>query len=282
MTRDEFIDWLTQAVDLNLISVAYARELRRRYDAGEFDERELALPLQERIRTFQADDNREALLLLLGLLGHRGTDAQEAEARFVLRGLSRTRRRRLLRTLQQEFEAEASRLATRLARTGDVRTWHRDMQQLVTRHTLEQANLGAAGRVFPQSYRQQLDQVLRFHTGRLSRYADQVAIRQVQENPFSDRYLTWRSQQYAGAGRGEFFRANEVVRGRGAGWVVDYIAVDDTRTCSPCSTAARNGPYLEGQGPMPGAVCLGRNKCRCRRERRQAPAAYDRLVGEAA
>ncbi len=67
----------------------------------------------------------------------------------------------------------------------------------------------------------------------------------------------------------------------GRGWVVDYISRDDVRTCTNCLEAQRQGPYLPGQGPMPGAVCLGRHRCRCRREYRYDPVMYARLTGAA-
>lgn len=67
--------------------------------------------------------------------------------------------------------------------------------------------------------------------------------------------------------------------GAEAGYVVDYRAVDDRGTCDPCLQAEQNGPYLANEGPMPAAVCLGRGRCRCRRELVYDPAAYARLRG---
>lgn len=274
MTRDEFIGWLTQAVDLSLLTTAEARRLREQFDAGAFNASDLPLPLRESLRAYREDDNREALLLLALLLGLETVE----EARFALAGLPAVRRRAVRELLQKEFEQEAAELAVRLRRTGNVRQWHRSMQQAVSRHTLEQANLGAAGRRLPRAYRTHLDTILRYHTGRLSRFADQVAIAKAKGELQSEAYLRWRSQMYAGAGRAEFFRADEILgSGRGVGWVADYIAVDDNATCTPCRDAQREGPYLEGSGPMPGEVCLGRHRCRCRRERRFAPVEYAAL-----
>lgn len=61
------------------------------------------------------------------------------------------------------------------------------------------------------------------------------------------------------------------------GYVYDYIALDDNAVCSPCMDAEANSPYIGGQGPMPGQVCLGGGNCRCYRIGRYAPEVAARL-----
>lgn len=79
-------------------------------------------------------------------------------------------------------------------------------------------------------------------------------------------YVANRSKLYSGAGRALWFQLSE--ESAATGWVVDYVAVDDKGTCEPCHAAEREGPYLPTYGPMPGAVCKGRGRCRCTRELR--------------
>ena len=77
-----------------------------------------------------------------------------------------------------------------------------------------------------------------------------------------------RARQYKGRAYEEFYRQREE-QIEDEGTVIDYIAVDDGATCSPCAQAERAGPYLPGQGPMPGGVCLGGGHCRCVRKSRR-------------
>jgi hypothetical protein len=96
--------------------------------------------------------------------------------------------------------------------------------------------------------------------------------------PMTEDEIAARARQYKAEPYAEFYRKSEQ-QVDSEDIVVDYIAVDDEFTCGPCSTAEDYGPYLPGQGPMPGVTCLGKGHCRCVREQRVAPEVAAELRG---
>lgn len=118
---------------------------------------------------------------------------------------------------------------------------------------------------------------------------------------FSAEYLANRAALYAGAARGEYYLHSEKpdrIKSRLAPQdvnegpprpfegpfddmypiVFEYVTRGDGAVCGPCNAA--RGFYLPSEGPMPGAVCAGRSRCRCRRVLRADPAIYRQLVAE--
>lgn len=110
----------------------------------------------------------------------------------------------------------------------------------------------------------------------IRRFVATVVIRQAVATPMTPKAITQRAMLYGGAGRALHYQEKESDL---AGFVCDYVSRDDASTCRPCLEAERNGPYLPQTGPMPGAVCLGRGKCRCRRVERYDPHEAARLRG---
>jgi hypothetical protein len=90
--------------------------------------------------------------------------------------------------------------------------------------------------------------IVREQQAYLSRFADQYAVSILRGAAFSEGYLASRSSMYSGAMRGLAHRLLELDGGLLAdGYMVMlYIAVDDERTCSECTVAAAEGPYLPG------------------------------------
>lgn len=189
----------------------------------------------------------------------------------------------------QEWHADsAMRLARRLsARQLSVAEFQRQLRALNDQHNAAQVALGAGSR-----YRRMaatLTEQLTLQAAYLQRFADRAAGGLLAAraglpglSPLSLGQLTERAAMYGGIGRALFFQAFEQYRqvdgeGNPTGWIVQYIARDDDRTCSPCYAA--QGYYLPGQGPYPGQVCLGRHHCRCRRVVMFDPAIYASLTG---
>lgn len=191
-------------------------------------------------------------------------------------------------------EAQAGQLAAELARSGNLRRFQAAAAAMNRRHIAAQAANGARG--WTAALSEQIAAIEAEQAAYLARFVDQAALRQIAEilprnlaaalglaalSRYSAEYLAGRLAQYGAAARGQFFRAAEEFDGESAGygWIVRYIARDDDRTCGPCSDA--QGYYLPGTGPYPGEICLGRHRCRCRREPVFAPDIYATLAAGA-
>jgi hypothetical protein len=188
--------------------------------------------------------------------------------------ISTRTRGRLRDRLQQKFEREARKLAERLlqpqARTRD---WHRGMKRLLTDYLIQQSAVGK-GSPLNAADIARLNDVILEQQAFLSRFADEVGLRRMRHQSLTVDYLAARSNLYAGAGIDEWYRQFEGDAQDGE--IVYYIAVDDGGTCSPCLAAEEGSPYPPQSGPFPGSVCLGRGRCRCRRETRFDPTAARR------
>jgi hypothetical protein len=173
------------------------------------------------------------------------------------------KRARMRDSLQDTFEAQVTRLAGFLERTQNIRAWHQAMHTAVIEHLAQQAALGA-GRHLKKSEVKHVGEAIIEHSAYLSRFADEVAAKRLIGKPLSSTQIAARASQYSGAGRGLWYRMSEQAAGEDV--VIVYRARDDDRTCPECLEAARNSPYASGAGPMPGATCRGRSRCRCTRE----------------
>ena len=276
MTRDEFIDLLARLVADGDLTELDAQDLLAQFDAGEITDVPSVLPTPEAIREPKDDNRGVALVLLLALLATYG--------RPQLRPLPPRTSAALANAIQDQFAARVADLAARFG-AGDIilTEWQRRMLDEVEQHVLQQMYLGNGQSALTQAQVERLRTIVQEQGAYLQRFADQTALRIGQGTPFSEAYIANRGRLYGGIIRDEYFRSSEeagAARGDyGAGWVVDYRAVDDRNTCSPCYQAEQAGPYLVGEGPMPGTVCLGGGSCRCERVPRYDPAAYNLLAG---
>ncbi len=188
--------------------------------------------------------------------------------------------------VMNQFGAEAERLAHQFADGRiPVAQFQQRLGELTRQHLLAESYLGARqyGRMTAA-----INQVMQTQSAYIQRFADQLALRRLNTAAggvlnlpdFSVDYLTQRINLYAGPGRAMFFRALEALGAgdeSGVGWVVRYVAIDDSGTCSPCHNA--QGVYLPGTGPYPGEICLGGGACRCRRVPERDLAIYLQLGG---
>lgn len=267
MSRDEFIRRLASLVRGGQLTEAQAVELLMMFDRGLIDADQLALPNRESSALVTAD---VSLALLAWLLARR-----YGASRLALVGQTPAQALATGHWVIEDFGARVRRLAPRLA-AGDVRGWHREMRDAIRDNLVVQAQLGGR-RFLNAAEREALAGVANRQLAFLQRFADEAAARNLLAGtpagkglrPFSEAYIIARSELYAGEGYAQFFTYSESTLGDG--YVIDYQAVDDKGTCSPCHRAELAGPYLPGQGPMPGRVCLGRGRCRCVRVPRRAP-----------
>lgn len=165
--------------------------------------------------------------------------------------------------LQDGFEATAVRLATMLERSGDVRAWQAGMSTAIQEHMAQQAALGL-GRMPKRAEVKRIAEGMVEQTAYLSKFADEVAAKRLVGRPMSSAGIAARAAQYSGAGRALWYEMAERESENDVIYV--YRARDDGRACDRCLEAARNSPYLPGQGAMPGSICRGHGRCRCTRE----------------
>lgn len=197
---------------------------------------------------------------------------------------------RLLGKAQDIHAANVAQLARDLeAGRITVAEWQRGVRAANAQLLADALVLAGAGNI--STWRRKMQEIEREQAAYLQRFADEVSVRHLaQPVPASEggnlpaalalwtaAYLARRAAMYSGAGRGLYYGAAEAGGVGGYGWVVEYRARDDDRTCSPCSDA--QGFYLPGQGPLPGDVCLGGGFCRCERVPVFDEAMYRRLGG---
>lgn len=231
------------------------------------------------------DTIRAALFAILVMLRPRTKDKRVSDMVAILAALRLRQLLALHEQAQDEYERRTALLAQHLDQgLVTLRSWHLAMRYFITLHLVQQQLLGGRGQLLD---RDRTEELLRRELRYLDRFADQVAARRLRGEPLSADYIRNRAQAYAGTGRGRFYalleRQSQLFKRlqplgtlEGYGLVAEYIARDDEVTCRPCH--ASQGFYLLGQGPFPGAVCLGRAHCRCRRVVRYLPSVYATLV----
>jgi hypothetical protein len=285
MNREAFLALLVRGVSDGWLSETEAADLLARFTAGELVYVQEPLQPSQAIRGVERDDDllRAALAALLAVLlfsmGGRRTFGPPLETFHLL---PLTTRIFTIDELQTAFERQTRSLARQLgAGQLDLAGWQTAMQTELRQHLTAQTMAGLGRDTLTPRELARLNTLARQETAYLARFADQIAIAQAQGTPLSVAQIGARSELYAGAGRGEFFRAVEtsaIADGRiGPGNVVRYVAIGDANTCSPCLAAV--GYYLPGEGPVPGQVCRGHGRCRCRRMWLFDPARYAELTG---
>lgn len=299
MTREEFVQFLARCVADGAISEGDAAELVLRYDRGELgDGWELPVaPDKERnnivpmlagalagLALYLRKQNVRTTEMTPAQVALRGPFPFAPAAPALTFGRNIGNANRLITGAQTEFEAMARGLATQLS-TGriTVAQWQLGIEGAIRTHIVQQAGIGGGSTVLTPRQWAEVERIMGEQTAYLSRFADTVALRQGQGAPLSEAYIGNRAEAYGGVGRGLGFSELEAALVEDGslpgGWVCDYISMDDSATCTACLEAQRQGPYLPGRGPFPGQVCLGRQRCRCRREYRYDPVTYARLTG---
>lgn len=213
-------------------------------------------------------------------IGPASIDEAYSRSANILRQLSDDAARRTAVEITTSFEEQA-RAVTRAYKDNrlNLQQWQNRMMSLIREDAEAQAITGSGSRLTP-AQREAVEEVIEEQRGFLRRFAEEVGSRRGTNNPMSTAKMSDRARQYGGRGYEQFYERSEEALNRGddTGTVVDYNAVDDGATCQPCIDAEQGGPYLPGEGPMPGIVCLANGKCRCTRTPRQDEQAYQRLV----
>jgi hypothetical protein len=242
MGRDAFLNLLTRAVKEQFLTEREASTLLRRFDADELNTDDAPLEPSEAIAPLTDDDVERAItaLLTLGTLSYL-----------------HLRRARFREVLQDKFIEKAKGLAKAKA-TGKLAmsTWQESMRDEIRSHIIQQAAVGS-GRIPTANA---LTEAVQLQEAYLSRWADEMAVRTLLDLPNSELGMMARAALYAGAGRGEGYKAEAELYPEGG--AVTYMAVDDDGTCQPCLDA--EGTYdLRDPFPTPGDVCNGFGNCRC-------------------
>lgn len=221
----------------------------------------------------------------------QGLVSRESEGRYVRAyegkwkgenavrlGQSEATRAKFRDALQKDFEKQSAALAESVASGKlSVGRWQRNMADAVSNHTIRQAALGRGKSHTKAEVQRTLVPKVQADLAYLQRFADEIALREAMGNPMSAKAIAARAGLYAGTGRAEWFAQNESAAAIRPGMVVRYRARDDNGTCRPCRKA--EGYYLPGTGPLPGAICEGRSRCRCTRQLVENQTMYDRLTG---
>lgn len=262
MERQEFVRLVAMLVRRGNITAEEGAELIAYYDAQQIDPNAVPLPIADAV---EEADQRDIIILLTWVAASAGT------ASLYQRQRARDRAR-------LEAEQAVDQLARKLSQSGDINAWHQGMKAVVENYTRSQAVIG-----YGQALDPYLSELTTLYTRQslqfLYLFAGAAMARQLLGKPYSSPYYAARSRHYLKRGWEMYFRgAEEAIRGE-EGWVIDYIAQDDYRTCGPCSTASYNSPYLPGTGPYPGDVCRGGGYCRCERRRRWSPEEAAELRG---
>lgn len=298
MEREAFVQFLARCVADGILSEGDAADLILRYDMGELgDGWELPVAPEDN----QGVDGAALAGALLGLLAYLATqrvrtqDMTPAQITLsgtidlgggvapvrILRNLGNVDR--LITGLQTGYEGQARGLATALAEGRiSVAQWQLGMEGAIQSHIVQQMAAGGGSTVLTPRQWADVERIMAEQNAYLGRFSDTIALRRGMGAPLSEAYIANRAESYGGIGRGLGYSEAEgamLADGTLNGYVCDYISRDDSATCVNCLQAQREGPYLPGAGPYPGQICLGRNRCRCRREYRYDPDAYRRLGG---
>ena len=269
MDWNEYADWLARLVMDGVLTEEEAVALAA--SGIKLDGSTAPLRPSAAITDTGDDHAAEATALLLGLLGFSNGPAPWMP----------NQRYRALNTLEAAFLAQVRDLAGGLLDgTYTLGQWQRETAVLLRSHHLMLAQAARGRYRLSRAELTAVRDAVRIEQAFLSRFADQLAYRRMNGSDWTSAGLVERLRLYLGNPRGTFYREVEtsmVDDGYyGAGWVVYYEALDDPATCSPCHEA--QGYYLPGEGPMPGQVCQGRSRCRCKRRLRYRPDIYESLT----
>ena len=277
MTFDEYLDLLDRLVEDSTLTLSEAEILAEQYD--DFDNVEQVLP-PESVEVWNENlDSAVTVMLMAFLFSLLRKNTGRENLSGTLSGLRYAQRTALFGTIQESYQQEATRLARDLANgVLSPLEWQSSMNQALLSHFRSVAYSGYRTTALSSAQEVAFQQAVRVQQAYLTRFADQYVLSQIRGTPWTEQYLVNRSAMYAGAMRAFGFRTSESSEELGTGWVIQYFAVDDNRTCSECISAMQRGPYLPGAGPMPGEVCLGKHYCRCNRYPVFDQDAYSRLT----
>jgi hypothetical protein len=246
MTLAEYEELLADLVARDKITIGDAKKLRQMFINGEINEDDLPLPIT---RATEKDDDAVLLFLTLTLTSKRLDDSiREAEREEIL----------------QKLDAQMATLGYALARDEiSISEWQKRARNAISGAMAAQWTTGN-GTNAQSDIADIIDEQLTY----LYRFTGEMHARQALGNPYGDEYMVNRLLLYGGAVWAAWFIGNESVN-YDDGYVAQYIAADDIKTCRNCSNA--QGYYRINSGPMPGQICYGGGRCRCVRTIIYAP-----------
>lgn len=170
---------------------------------------------------------------------------------------------------------------TMLALLIPIYIWQMLMIDEIASHIAAQTILGSRGKY--SSYKNYMNNKMQFQLWFIQRFGDYLAYAFSTGTPASEPRTINRAASYGGTGRAAFYQTLEkhlkdILTDGTEGYIVQYVAKDDPRTCQPCHDA--QGYYLPTHGPYPGEVCLGQAFCRCTRVIIYDPYTYRIIVEE--
>lgn len=264
---------LNAAIRQGLITHMQAEEIRPRVMPS-------MLPLESLSTDIPDGIWNDIFLELYALSGGTSSSPTINEARERIASLKIEELLKVHERLQDNFERRNRPLAAGLFLSQDVSNWQQALWIGIVWLILSQFVLGKGG--IPNAMQlSKLQKGLRWEAEFLRRFALAVMISLLIGGKLgSEGAVEARSNLYSGEARGTFYEAMEErireLTDAEEGWVMEYIPKDDESTCVPCSESS--GYYLPGTGPMPGQVCMGKGKCRCRRVPVFLPEIFARLV----
>ena len=233
------IDLLSRLVADGQLDEETAGLLLAQYDGGRLDAAFVAgLPLSpgEAVRGVDGERTATALALLLLLLFGGKPPALPLSGRIpgVAVGSLTFAHAGTATLIQRLYGLTARQLAGELAAGAlTVRQWQAALGGLLEETLTQQMMLAHGTGALTPAQLQRLDSALRVQQAYLSRFADDVQLRQMAGAPMSEAQLGMRSELYGGASRGLFFEEAELeaLALAGDGYVIEYVARDDGNTC---------------------------------------------------
>jgi hypothetical protein len=307
MDRQVFLDYLERAVIEHFLTEQQAAQLLRRFDDGDLNEEDYPAPLNEVIQESSHDHMLSiwltiaSLAAMLGIARAGKRDEIQDQYQARMRGLAVQMTRGELRIADwstrsavttQDYMLKMAMLGRRgpldpqaLDRVSQAVKEEqayisRFMDDVAARRMRTDLAFDEAGlRTVADKITEILDKIERDRS-KLNEIAPAELLSDAEkafllDERMSELQASARAALYGGSGRGLWF--NEQEAGLDDGWIVDYIAVDDSGTCSPCHEAEIQGPYLPNQGPEVSEVCEGFGHCRCERVPRYDPEIARRL-----
>ena len=275
MTRDQLIQTLERLQDEGAITEEEAALLLDAWDRGDLTADDLPLTGED-----ARPDITEALVLALLIALARflqGTPQQGSAVQQRLADMGTAEKQTAYEAARDERE-EAFRQATEDYKSGEItmREWHARMRDAIVAFGVEAAVIARGGPLLPEergALQAEVDQQMGF----LRRYADTAAVREALDEmeetetiALSEPQMQNRSSQYAYLGIAVFW--STIRQEQDDGMIARYISQDDGGTCIPCLDADMSGPYLPGNVPTPGVVCVANGRCRCVIEFERDPA----------
>lgn len=169
--------------------------------------------------------------------------------------------------LQERFAKRVSSITEMvLAFLIPIYIWQSLMIEEINTHIASQVILGSRGK--HGKHKNEMDSRASFQLWFLQRFGDYLAFSAATSVPLSESKTVSRAISYGGTGRAAYYytlerNLQDILTDGAEGYIVQYVAMDDPRTCNPCHDA--QGYYLPTDGPYPGEVCLGQAYCRCKR-----------------